>query len=449
MPSLIATPNGVKSPRDHANGQPPDGRDGRVVRVGRVFLGYTGVVGEVAEFLADYMVMAPQSFLVVSAWVAASWLADQWDMFPHLAVTSPEKRCGKTRLFRLLKLICPRADMFTNISPAAMYRTIAEKKPTLLIDEAQSLGRLGSESSEVVRELLNSSIERDAKTMRCGGKNNRDVENFGLYCPKAIALIGNLDAILADRCLPIRLERNTDKDAVKRAGYRVVNPVGFELHEKLRKWAAKNGEKIAKVYDALEPFDIENDRMADLLMPLQAVLDPAAGGGGGQSLEALRQYAEGLEEMEKEPEKVSLGVQCLLACREVFVLPDKSTFSFLATSTLIDRLKRRLEEPWGHYPPRGEAITDAALASLLRPYGIKPGLSKDRTCRGYYLDSFRDPWERYIPQKCPSKPSHPSEPSTPKPSRVSKVSRPSRASNPSGISDSLQRLNVQPDGREP
>src|SRR5262245_22696114 len=57
-----------------------------------------GLVGRLYRYLAGYVVVPEPALLAVAAWVMASWLDDLWDRFPLLGVTSPEKRCGKTRL---------------------------------------------------------------------------------------------------------------------------------------------------------------------------------------------------------------------------------------------------------------------------------------------------------------------------------------------------------------
>src|SRR5262249_44709888 len=143
-----------------------DRRDRRVSRDRRDFRGCAGVVGEVVAFLARYIVLPPVLVLVVAAWVVAAYLIDVWDRFPHLAINSPEKRCGKTTLLDLIFLLAPRPRYTTNISPAALYRLVELERPTLLMDESQSLRRRGSESIEVICEILNAGIGRNAKVLR-------------------------------------------------------------------------------------------------------------------------------------------------------------------------------------------------------------------------------------------------------------------------------------------
>jgi Protein of unknown function (DUF3631) len=392
--------------------------------------GYPGMVGETMIFLASYIVLPESSLLVMAAWVVAAWLMDVWDRFPHLAVTSPEKRCGKTTLMDVLKTIVPRPLYTTNISPAVLYRVIEATKPTLLMDESQSISRRGSEASEVIREILNASIGRNAKVLRCCGANNDQVAEFNVYSPKVFAMIGEPDGVLADRCLPVSMKRKTKEDKVKRYRSRVVEADGKTLHDKLEQWAQENAEKIAEIYDSIEPFDIENDRMADLLTPLQAVLtllersegmegSEGISEGRGRSLQKLQQYAKGLDERDKEQETQTPGVRLLIACREIFstvkLNGKKGPCSFISTDTLIGYLVARQDEPWAHYRHGKDPISREALANLLRPYGIKPEFNEKRTGKGYYAARFQEPWDRYLPAIPPEIPSILSNPSNPSP----------------------------------
>lgn len=164
------------------------------------------LLADLIDFLGTYMVMTRRLLLVAATWVIAAWLIDVWDRFPHMAVSSPGMRSGKTTFLKLLQGVTPNPYLTPNASAAAIYRLIESEdpKPTFLIDESQSLGRLGSESAEVLRELFNSAIDKNAKVIRCAG-DAHTVVAYSLFCPKVLAFNGDLDAVLADRCLPIRL----------------------------------------------------------------------------------------------------------------------------------------------------------------------------------------------------------------------------------------------------
>ncbi len=415
---------------------PTAGRAGQVGQAGRVSEEQTsdrqtGVIQETARFLTDYIVLPLYTSVVIASWVAAAWLSDAWDRFPHLYIYSPEKRCGKTRLLEALNLIVPAPIFTSSISPPALYRSIesgldsssgnikvkAKKRPpTLLLDEAQSLKRVGSESGEVFKELLNAGIEKESKVYRCGSKSKDfKPEGFRIYCPKVVAMIGEPEGVLADRSLLIEMRRKTEEDIVEHFRSREVRPRAQALRDRLEQWAKENEEAASEVYHSMvEPLDIANDRMADLLMPLQTVLilDDFSRDGSGEATEELgilSAYAVGLEERDKREESQTWELRLLTACRAIF--DGEGDTAFIPTADLIASLVSRVEEPW-HRWNHGQGMTDDALAKLLRRYDIRPAHDRTKTKRGYYVSDFQDAFKRYvIPLEKPSSPSIPSSPS--------------------------------------
>jgi hypothetical protein len=377
-------------------------------------------LGRVYGYLADYIVLPEPALLVVSAWVMASYLAEVWDRFPHLAVTSPAGRCGKTRLLELLQPVGRKAELVVSISPASLYRTIALEMPTLLLDEAQSLNRRGTESTESLYELFCGGISKAATVSRCVGPSHEPAR-FPIYCPKIVALIGKLQGVLADRCLPVLMRRKTKEEEVKKHRVREAEAKAKGLAEELARWAQskKTRGRVKAIYDRLDSFDIDNDRMAELLLPLQAVLLAEFGEDEANNvpLQILRQYAEGLEEQDHQLERESPGVKLLLACREMFEEGGLTggPVDFLPTKRLLEMLLKREEEGWKEFN-KGQPITREAVARLLSEYDIRP--SKEKTSqqvRGYFRVDFKDAWARYLPpaRPYPENPSIPSDPSNP------------------------------------
>ena len=261
--------------------------------------------------------------------------------------------------------------------------------------------RRGSETSEVLRELLNAGIDRNAKVVRCGGERRDQIQEFKVYSPKVIALIGELDGVLADRCLPIFMKWKTQSDPVEPYRSRIVEPKGKLISEELEQWATNNADRVADVYDHMETFAIENDRMAELLLPLQAVLKVVDAG----RLPELEQYAKALDECDAQSERETPGVQLLLACREIFAVKfakaKKGGTRFLATTELIEKLVQRDQERWAHWP-RGRQISPEAIANLLRPYGVRSGATlTNRRVATSSLTSTRRGHVTLVPSKNP------------------------------------------------
>src|SRR5271157_6095237 len=118
-----------------------------------------------------YVALDPGLPLVLALWSLATHVFDCFDAFPYLAVTSPTKRCGKTRLAEIVELLACNGLRTVGASPAAVFRTIQKHDldgdtVTLIIDEAEVLGTK-SERSEQLREILNAGYRRGQRVLRC------------------------------------------------------------------------------------------------------------------------------------------------------------------------------------------------------------------------------------------------------------------------------------------
>jgi hypothetical protein len=357
-----------------------------------------GVAGRLYCFLAKYIVLPETDLCAVVAWVLGAWLHDLWDRFPNLAITSPEKRSGKSRLLELLMQVCPRPWLVINPTFAVVHRKVKLEHPTMLLDEAQVMLRLHTENGAVMREYYCGGIGKDAKTSRCDKTDNHNPVDFPIYTPKVAALIGKLDEVMADRNIAIVLRRKRPQDTVQRCRLRDVEAEGKALACELGTWAqtAEVRARALDVYDQLDLPAITNDRMAELLLPLITVLTilGPAEGQPNRPLQVLLQHAKAADATEGEAERLSPGVHLLKACREIFNPGEV----FIPTATLIDCLCNRREEPWFYWGKDGSPLNEYALAVLLKEFEIRPAQGRDRKCRGYYQKDFQDAWERYLPR---------------------------------------------------
>ena len=96
------------------------------------------VLDEVCATLARFVWMKPSHYRAVALWIVLSYLHDVVDILPLLPITSPEEECGKTTLAELIYNLCNRPIAASNISSAAVYRTIKDDCPTLILDEADT-----------------------------------------------------------------------------------------------------------------------------------------------------------------------------------------------------------------------------------------------------------------------------------------------------------------------
>ncbi len=98
----------------------------------------------VAGFVDRYVEFKSEAQLdTVGLWVLHSWVAEAAYTTPYLAILSPEKRSGKTRLLEVLESLCARPWRMLAPSEAVLYRKLNQDKPTVLLDEGgRSLQRV-------------------------------------------------------------------------------------------------------------------------------------------------------------------------------------------------------------------------------------------------------------------------------------------------------------------
>ncbi len=105
------------------------------------------------EDLLDLLVVTLKRFLVLPAraaetlalWIVHTYVLDAADATPRLALLSPQKRCGKSKVLDLLFQLVQRPLATSNVTAAALFRTIAACQPAALIDEVDTFGKDNAE----------------------------------------------------------------------------------------------------------------------------------------------------------------------------------------------------------------------------------------------------------------------------------------------------------------
>jgi hypothetical protein len=344
---------------------------------------------EVMAFLSRYVICTPEQLLIVALWVLHTHAMDAVEDTPYLAINSPEKRCGKSTLLKALDLLCARAWETILPSEAVVYRKIDADHPTLLLDETDRIfNPHTAHNYEGLAALLNAGNRRGTKVPRCSGANKTKLVDFDVFCAKALAGIATLPDTIADRSVPIRLERKTRADTVERFRRRDVEPIGAALHKQLANWGKHNTERLRNARPTM-PDELD-DRAQDGCEILVAIADLV--GVGTKARKALVALYGG----ERLDSDESLRLRLLRDTRMAFGTRSKTT-----TRMLLTKLYALDEAPWRTYYKRG--LRDTDLAHLLRPYGIhsttvriKRKGKADLIRKGYTRDSFHKAWERYL-----------------------------------------------------
>ena len=344
------------------------------------------LLGEIAKVFGRYIVLPEGGATAATLWTLFSHATAAFDISPLLAISSAEMRCGKSTLLTVLGRLVPRAIPASNVSAAALFRSVELWQPTLLVDEADSFLR----DNEELRGVLNSGHHRaNAYVVRCDGEAN-EPRRFCTWSAKILALIGRLPATLADRSVRIRMRRKAPAEEVERL--RLDRFDVRELCRKAARWAADNGSEL-RVADPELPESLD-DRAADNWRPLVAIADRA----GGRWPERARKAA-GLLAGNGDDNSASARIMLLGDLRELFA---ERGVDRLPSSEIVGALVEREERPWPEYR-RGKPITVRQVASLLQGFEIRPrqlrvGASK---FRGYRKSDLVETWKRYLPEGPP------------------------------------------------
>jgi putative DNA primase/helicase len=336
---------------------------------------------ELVEILLRFMAMPAASACAVALWVLHTFAFEAAGTSPILAITSPTKRCGKTRMLELLEGLVNRALMTSSISEAALFRVIERHAPTLLIDETDtSLGH----RRELIG-LLNAGFNRaGAVVMRCV-EPDFEPRAFSVWTPKALACIGRLPAAtLEDRSIEIALRRRKLGEHIERLR-RDRLPELEHIRRRAVRWAKDN---LAALVDADPTVPPElNDRQADAWRPLLAIADRL----GDKWPDLVRDTARKLSAEAPEPDDAS---EMILADLRVLFAANGPK---LSSKSILEALREMPARPWSEWRD-GRPLTDRGLAKLLKPFGIVPRgirLPDGKTPRGYTAELFEDAFARY------------------------------------------------------
>jgi hypothetical protein len=200
----------------------------------------SSTLGGIVHFLSRYVTFPmPEQADVIALWIAHTHVFTAFRFSPYLHVCSPEKRCGKSRLLECIQLLVPRPEMMVRPSEASLYRIIDGEKPTVLLDEVDTIfsERSSDAGSEAMRAILNAGFQKGATVAKCT-EAGRGIARFEVFCPKVIAGIGRIPDTVRDRSIDIRLDRQTSENKAQRFRLAAAEEEAAPLRGALERWAA-------------------------------------------------------------------------------------------------------------------------------------------------------------------------------------------------------------------
>jgi putative DNA primase/helicase len=338
------------------------------------------LASELEATFSRYIVLPSGAAVALALWTLHSHAHDAAHVSPILAVTSPEKRCGKTTLLSLLGALTRRPLPVANVTTAALFRATEQWRPALLIDEADTFLK----ESEDLRGILNSGHTRGAAFVLRVAGDDHEVRRFSTWAPKAVALIGRMHPTLMDRSVEIKMRRRRPEEEAERLRLDRLDDLA-ELPRRCARWADDHLGALRRA-DPTMPSGL-NDRTGDNWRTLLAIADTLGGAWPTKARAAV------VELVGDDDGDEAAGVLLLQDLRDLF----KRHGARLPSAVAVTDLATMEERPWPEWH-HGKPLTVRQLARLLRPFGIRPHLERrgSDVFRGYREADFQDAFGRYL-----------------------------------------------------
>ncbi len=352
----------------------------------------SALLDETSAFIRRFVLLSEVAARVAALWIIHTYAIVVAECTPYLAISSPEKRSGKSRLLEVLATLVANPWYTGRVTAAVLYRKIDAESPTLLLDESDAAFKSGEEYAEALRGILNTGHRRGGKTTCCVRKGEGiSYQDFSTFAPKTIAGIGKLPDTIADRSIPFQLKRKTRLEKVERFRLRNVRPEAERLRERLEAWVTQH---LNALRDARPELPISlTDRQQDGAEPLLAIADAAGGEWPWYARSALVELC-----CDPQAADDSIGTRLLSDIRQIFKAQDTDR---LPSAELASALAGIETSPWGEWC-HGKPITADRVARQLKPFDIRPKNIRfeEEILKGYEISDFEDAWARYLPLDC-------------------------------------------------
>ncbi|MER3407678.1 MAG: hypothetical protein C4292_02510, partial [Nitrososphaera sp.] len=308
----------------------------------------------IASVFQRFVALPEGAAEALALWVVHTHALEASEISPRLALVSPTKRCGKTTTLTILGRLVARPLPAANITPAALFRVVEAHRPTVLIDEADTIAL---HDNHELRGLLNAGHYRPIATaIRTVGEKH-EARAFTVWAPVAIAMIGRLPSTLEDRAIVIRMRRRRSEESVERLALHRLEEFA-PLQRMAARWARDQLEHLCAADPEIP--DSLHDRAADNWRPLLAIADALGAEWPQRARGAALTLSGGSTEDEEDA-----AIALLADLKAIF---EEEGEEFLTTATLLDKLHEMEDRPWGDW--RGRPLSAHGLARLLRPFGI-------------------------------------------------------------------------------
>lgn len=326
------------------------------------------------DFPAD---RAPGTAATLALWAMLTYAYPAWPAIPYLYLGGP-MGSGKTRVFEVLSRLVFRPLQSSNMTGAALFRTLHSKGGTLLYDEAERLKQSTPEVGEVNSMLL-AGYKRGGRATRLEpvGDTFRTVE-FCVFGPKGLACIRGLPESLSSRCISVMMFR-AGKDSLKPRRHIDGHAERWQaLRADLHAMALEYGTDFLDLATRGHVCPAMSGRQYELWQPLLALASWLEDHGAKGLLALMQNFATASNES-AEDEQTPDRDEVLLRALAELVRAGQSPIA----KDVLDRAEQGEPRTFTNWSAKG-------AANALRRYGIETRKTHGRRSYGHVaLDDLR------------------------------------------------------------
>jgi hypothetical protein len=238
--------------------------------------GAADVFKRICERIA-YFIDLPQQYApgitaTLALWAMLTYTYQAWPAVPYLFVGGP-LQSGKTRVFEVLSRLVFRALSSSNMTAAALFRTLHNYGGTLLLDEAERLKQTNNPDVGEILSMLLAGYKRGGQATRLEpvGDSGFKTVGFDVFGPKALACIAGLPPALASRCITVAMFRAAPKSEKPRRRID-ADPSGWQrLRDELHALAMEHGPTWLELAERTDVCPAMSGRDFELWQPLLAL----------------------------------------------------------------------------------------------------------------------------------------------------------------------------------
>jgi hypothetical protein len=224
------------------------------------------------NYISKYIFLKDNAtYSLISLWVMGTYIYRVFRYYPYIHLNA-EKGSGKTMLMEVIAPICFNGQLSVNSTEAVIYRDVQNNSPTLFIDELEKMGKEDKEKYYGIMSVLKTGFCCNGIVKRCDGKYKDRIRTFSTYSPKMFAGIKDIDDVLADRTIKIKMYRKLSNEHFERytVNDEILNHQSY-LRDLLYCFGLKYAYRIRGIYEEI-PFNYNYDsftnRELDIWLPI-------------------------------------------------------------------------------------------------------------------------------------------------------------------------------------